>query len=54
MNKEAQKKRRDYMKKYRLENKDTIKKYSKKWRNENKDKIKVYNDSYWEGKIERA
>lgn len=42
----------EYGKKYRLENKEIIKRRKKKYRDENKDKIKEYSKKYYEANAE--
>ena len=41
---------RQYMKKYRAENRN---KYQREWKRDNPDKVKEYNRRYWERKAER-
>tara|TARA_Y100001963_G_scaffold159361_1_gene262739 strand:- start:1518 stop:1907 length:390 start_codon:yes stop_codon:yes gene_type:complete len=38
--------RKEYMRQYRLNNKEKIKEYDKKYRENNKDKIKINNEKY--------
>lgn len=47
MSEEAKKARREYMKKWREENKDHVRKYNQRYRKENPDKIAAAQERYW-------
>lgn len=47
MDEQAIKLRREYNKRYRELNKETINKRQNEWRRANRDKVKQYNKNYW-------
>lgn len=47
---EAKKKRAEYQREYRKNNRDRINKYHAEWRKNNPDKVKEHIKSYWERK----
>lgn len=47
MDEQAIKLRREYNRKYREENKESINKRQNEWRRANRDKVKQYNKNYW-------
>lgn len=48
MTEDAIKQRREYQRKYRELNKESINKRQNEWRKANRDKVKEYNKNYWE------
>lgn len=48
MSEDAIKQRREYQRKYRALNKESINKRQNEWRKANKEKVKEYNRTYWE------
>lgn len=50
MSESAKKIRREYMRKWRQENKDRIKDYHKKWRENNPEKVAEAQVRYWANK----
>lgn len=46
--------RKDYLKRYRAENKESINAYQRQWRAEHPEKIKEYNQRYWMKKLQLA
>lgn len=50
MSKEAKAVQREYMKKWKEENRDKTNAYHRAWREANKDKVNEYNKRYWEKK----
>ncbi|MDS1029170.1 hypothetical protein RDV78_01455 [Bacillota bacterium LX-D] len=47
-------KRKDYLKRYRAENKESINAYQRQWRAEHPEKVKEYNQRYWAKKLQLA
>lgn len=46
----AKKARREYMKKWRKDNKEKVNSYQKEWRKNNKDKVVGYQEKFWQKK----
>lgn len=52
MSKEANLAKKEYMKKYREENRSKIREQQRIWRQNNPDKVKEYQEKYWSKKAE--
>lgn len=39
--------RKDYLRQYRLDNRDRLNEYQREYRQNHKDKVKQYNQTYW-------
>lgn len=46
----AKKARNEYLKKWRLANKEKVHNYLRAWRAANPDKVRKYNETFWEKK----
>ncbi|WP_198543945.1 hypothetical protein [Petroclostridium xylanilyticum] len=44
--------RKDYLKRYRAENKESINAYQRQWRAEHPEKVKEYHEKYWMKKLQ--
>lgn len=44
--------RKDYLKRYRVENKESINAYQRQWRAEHPEKVKEYHEKYWMKKLQ--
>lgn len=50
MKQQANLMRKEYMRKYRAENREKLKEQQKNWRQNNPDKVKDYQEKYWSKK----
>lgn len=50
MSEAAKKAQREYLRKWRAENKDKVQQYNKKFREEHPEKVKAARKNYWEKK----
>lgn len=51
---EAKEARREYMRRWRRNNRDAMNQYAKAWRDANPDKVRGYRESFWERKAQQT
>jgi len=52
MKQQANLMRKEYMRKYRAENREKLREQQRNWRQSNPDKVKEYQEKYWAKKAE--
>jgi hypothetical protein len=52
LSKEAQEKKREYMKRWREKNREKVNAYMRDWKKNNPEKVKQHQENYWEKKVQ--